>query len=189
MKSDALLINKIAAAVLIAGLSLMLVAELGGMLVTVEKPEEISQQAYVIATPDDGTAVAEAATEEEVEPAGPGDITPMLASADLAAGERMTRQCTSCHGFDQGGGNKVGPNLWDIVGAPKSAADGYNYSNAFQELEGDWTYENLNAFLYNPNSYAPGTKMSYRGIADDEDRANLIAYMRSLSDDPPPLPE
>lgn len=188
MKSDALLINKIAAAVLIAGLSLMVVAELGGMLVSVEKPEEISQQAYVIAEPE-GTDVAAAEAEEEVEPAGPGDITPMLASADLGAGERMLRQCTSCHGFDEGGGNKVGPNLWDIVGAPKSAADGYNYSNAFQELEGDWTYANLNEFLYNPNAYAPGTKMSYRGIADDEDRANLIAYMRTLSNDPPPLPE
>ena len=102
----------------------------------------------------------------------------------------VTRNCTACHTFNEGGANRVGPNLWDIVGRPIAAGDGFNYSGALAERsEETWSYENLDAFLANPRGWAPGTKMAYAGLRSANDRAELIAYMRGLSGDPAPLPE
>jgi len=141
----------------------------------------------VIATPSDDDGATEMAAEE---PAGPPDILPLLASADPAAGETLTRQCISCHSFEEGGPTKTGPNLYDIVNYAKGARD-FRYSDTLTGMGGEgqvWDYAALNGFLYNPGQYAPGTRMSYRGIRDDQDRANLIAYLRSLSGSPAPLP-
>lgn len=186
MKSDALLVNKIAAAVLVSGLLAMVVGELSGALIHTGETMPIEEQAFVIAEPSDAdSTVAEAEPEA---PAGPADILPMLASADVAEGEKFSRKCSACHSFDEGGPAKVGPNLYNIVNASIGSADGYSYSGAMAEHGGEWDYAALNEFLYNPKAYVPGTKMSYKGISDDEDRANMIAYLRSLSGNPAPLP-
>ncbi|MFW6076843.1 MAG: c-type cytochrome, partial [Hyphomicrobiales bacterium] len=88
------------------------------------------------------------------------------------------------------GDHRVGPNLWDVVGNPIAAAEGYDYSDALQAMSGEtWTFEALDGFIHDPRSYAPGTKMAYGGMQRDEQRADLLAYLRSLSDDPEPLPE
>jgi cytochrome c len=125
---------------------------------------------------------SEAAADEE------GDFATLLASADAAAGEKVFKKCKSCHSVDQGGKNAVGPNLWNVVGGPKAAHEGFSYSGALSDLGGDWTYEDLNEFLTSPKAYAPGTKMSFAGLKKAEDRAEVVAYLREHGDNPPPLP-
>ena len=122
-------------------------------------------------------------------PSGPAPIGPLLASADPAAGQAASKACAACHSFDKGGANKVGPNLYGIVGAKHGHIDGFAYSDAIKGKAGPWNYDELNKFLYDPKAYAPGTKMTFAGLKKDQERANVIAYLRSLSDNPAPLPQ
>ena len=99
------------------------------------------------------------------------------------------RACASCHTFNQGGDNRVGPNLWGIVGADHAHVDGFNYSQAMASKKGEpWTYEELNKFIANPRAYAPGTRMAYAGLGNTQQRADLIAWLRTLDTEPKPLP-
>ena len=104
-------------------------------------------------------------------------------------GETVAKKCAACHNFEKGGPNKVGPNLWDIVGAKHAHKDDYSYSDAIKGMaDKEWSYADLDAFLTAPKAYAPGTKMTFPGIKKPEDRAAVITYLRSLSDSPKPLP-
>lgn len=185
MNKDALLINKLAAAVLVAGLLAMVVGELSGILYSVDNPETVADQSYVIADPASDTQSAAAPV--DAAPAGPGDILGMLATADIDKGIKVAKKCGSCHSFDDGGAHKVGPNLYNLVNDGIGGRD-YAYSDAMAAFGGEWDYNALNEFLYNPTEYVPGTKMSFKGLKKDADRANLIAYLRSLSASPVPLP-
>ena len=126
--------------------------------------------------------------------AEPVEIVPLpvlLASADITAGQKVFKKCASCHTVEPGGANKAGPNLWDIVGRTLGASDGFSYSGVFNDKAGEgvaWSYENLNAFLTKPKEFTPGTKMSFGGLKKDADRANLLAYLQSLSDAPVAFP-
>jgi len=115
-------------------------------------------------------------------------VMAMLAAADAAAGEKTFKKCKACHSTDKGGKNLVGPNLWDSVGKAKAAGEGFKYSDALKGLGGAWSYQDMDAFLANPKTFAKGTKMSFNGLAKPTDRAAVIAYLRSLSDQPKPLP-
>lgn len=168
-------------AAIAAGVILLLAFILGEGLY--QEPRPLAENAYPIVIPD---APAAAAVAEE--PAGPEPILPLLASADPVAGEAVAKQCAACHSFDEGGPNKVGPNLWNVVNAPVAARDGFNYSGALAGLGGAWNYDALNGYLYDPKAYAPGNRMAFRGVKDTADRAALIAYLRALSADPAPLP-
>ena len=118
-----------------------------------------------------------------------GGIAALLASADPAKGEKLAKRCAACHSFDNGGANKVGPNLWDIVGDHQGQGrNGYAFSSALSGLGGSWDYAALDAWLTSPKDYAPGNKMTFAGLKKPEDRADLIAWLRTLSDAPKPLP-
>ena len=113
----------------------------------------------------------------------------LIKSADVAAGEKIAKRCAICHTFDKGAPNKVWPNLWNVVGGPHAHKEDFKYSDAMMALhDKPWTYEDLDAFLASPKDYAPGTKMAFAGLKKAEDRAAVIAYLRSLSDSPQPLP-
>ena len=145
-------------------------------------PNTDVSNAYPIEVPETNTAVAKEEKEVVIEP-----ITALLATANLESGLKIAKKCVACHGFDAGGPNKVGPNLYDIVNKDQGKAD-YAYSKVLAALNGKWTYEELNKFLYKPKLYSKGTKMNYAGLSKTKDRANLIAWLRTKSDNPVPLP-
>jgi cytochrome c len=180
-------LNKIAAAVLVAGLVAMIASKVGTTLYEGGKhygEHEVSR-GYTIEGAETETivAVVKEVKKEKV------DIIPLLASADLAKGQKIIKRCVACHSLDKGGINKVGPRLWDVVGRNKGNQSDYSYSNALVALKDkeNWGYNELSGFLENPKKYMPGTKMIFAGLKKPSQRANLIAYMRTLSDNPKPI--
>jgi cytochrome c len=137
-------------------------------------------------------AVAEAAPESSGAPAAAElpPIGPKLKDANVEKGKALfVQQCFTCHTIDKGGANKVGPNQWDIVGRKKASHEGFSYSSALQAKGGEWTYEDINHMILKPQAFVRGTKMAYAGMAKEQDRADLIAYLRTMHDEPlPPLP-
>jgi cytochrome c2 len=137
--------------------------------------------------------VAETGGEETGgEAAGEEPIAALLANADAGAGQSVAKKCAACHNFEKGGANKVGPALWNTVNRPVAAVEGFKFSDALKAFaEGGtvWDYEHLNGFLIAPKKYVSGTSMGFAGLKKPADRANVIAYLRSLADDPVPLPQ
>jgi cytochrome c len=175
--------NKFFAAILTAGIIGVGSGVLSGIFYHPNELEEPVYQVAVAEAPAGGEGEAGAAAE-------PAPIGPLLASADPAAGEKAAKKCASCHNFDPGGANKVGPGLWGVVNRPIGSHEGFAYSEALAGKSGQaWDYDQLNAFLLNPKAYAPGTKMAFAGISKDSERAEVIAYLRSLAEQPAPLPE
>ena len=173
--------NKIFASILVAALVATIARIATDHIYHVDMP---AKKAYVVeGVAQDAGAKKVAVKKEEKLPA----ILPLLASADIAKGQKLTKKCAACHSFDNGGPNKVGPNLYNIVGAKLAAKPGFSYSPALVAKGGNWGYEELNAFLYKPKKFVKGTKMAFAGLKKEKDRANMIAYLRSLSASPKPL--
>jgi len=172
--------NKIAAGVLVAGLLAMVAGKVADGLY--HPVHDIEKRGFAVEVAEETSAGGEVAEEK------PENILPLLASADAAAGEAITKRCTSCHTFEQGGPNKVGPNLYGIVGAKIAHKGDFSYSDAMATHGGNWDYNSLSAFFKKPKNFVPGTKMAFAGLSKEEDRANLIAYLRTLSASPKPLP-
>lgn len=123
--------------------------------------------------------------------AGAEDIKPLLANANVDAGATVFKKCTSCHTIENGGANKVGPNLWGIVGRAIASHEGFAYSAAMKTHgEGGkvWDYDSLNEFLFAPKGAVKGTAMGFAGVKKTDERANLVAYLRAQADAPAPLP-
>ena len=178
---DSFEFNKIAGAILGTGLLVLGLQNLSSGLFHSEKPEK---PGYAIAIADPAAAGAKPA-----EAAAAVPIATLLAKADAAQGANTAKACQACHAFEKGGANKVGPHLWDVVGRPMGSVADFSYSESFKAMGGKpWDYEALNTWLYAPKEYIKGTKMAYAGIKKDTDRANVIAYLASLSDAPKPLP-
>ena len=107
-----------------------------------------------------------------------------LALASVDAGAKLSRKCTACHSLNSTGGNRVGPTLWNIVNAPKAKIEGFSYSASLSSLGGNWTIQDLNLWLKSPKKYAPGNAMSFAGLRKIKDRANMVAFLNSISDEP-----
>ncbi|MBC2665466.1 c-type cytochrome [Novosphingobium flavum] len=122
-------------------------------------------------------------------PAGPVDLGALLAGADLAAGKSRAQVCASCHDFAKGGPDRIGPNLWGVVGRSVASRPGFSYSAAMAAQQGAWSYERLFAYLASPARMVPGTKMAFAGISGAQDRAAVIRYLATMGDSPPPLPQ
>ena len=182
-------LNKIAGAILLAGVVAMVSGFIAEALYTgtiAEEKPETGKRGYTI-------AVAEGASTESGAPAEqkPVDILPYLAKANAQAGEAVSKKCASCHTFTKGGANGVGPNQWGLVGSSWAHKDDYSYSQAIASEKGKkkWDFQTLSDFLNSPTQYVPGTKMSFAGVKDPQDRANLIAWLNQQSDHPLPLPK
>jgi cytochrome c len=175
-------LNKIAAAILTAGILFMVTGIIGDALVHPKRLQESVLQIDTGAAPAAEPAAPAAPT---IEPIGP-----LLANANPDNGAAIARRaCAACHTFDQGGRQGVGPNLWGIVGADHAHVEGFNYSQAIAGMRGTpWGFEELNKFIANPRAYAPGTRMAYAGLANTQQRADLIAWLRTLDTEPKPLP-
>jgi cytochrome c len=171
--------NKAFAAVLTAGISFMVAGLVGGLLVN---PHRLEKPAI-----ETGEVVAAAAP---AAPAALDPIGPLLANANVENGRAIaSRACAACHTFTEGGRNAVGPNLYGVVGGPHAHRDDFNYSPAMKSLHDKaWDYEVLNAFLNHPARAVPGTRMAFAGLNQAQQRADVIAFLRSLSATPQPLP-
>lgn len=181
---DSFELNKIAGAVL--G-TLLFVMSIGMLASAVFAPQKPAVPGYALAGAEEAKPAAEAAAAAPSVP-----LPELLAKADAARGQTAARACVACHAFEQGGANKVGPAIWDVVDRAKGSVAGFGYSGALKERasKGEkWDYASLDAFLANPRQYLPGTTMAFAGISRPEQRADVIAYLRSLSDNPKPLPQ
>lgn len=180
-------INKIAAAILLAGLIGMVAGKAseflyyGGPKHAGGEHEE--KRGYKVEVTEETTTGAAA-------PTGPADISALYASADIEAGKSyFGKKCTTCHTIEKGAANGVGPNLYGIMGMPVAHHAGFGYSEGLKKHAGDtWSFDNMNHWQWNPRKFAPGTIMAYAGNPKDQERANLIAYLNSMSDKPLPLP-
>lgn len=177
---DSLKVNMAIASVLVAGIAFMLTKFIAESTVS---PSELSKPAFMVAVTNQPSTGA-------AKPAGVPSITPLLAKADVKKGQAFVEQvCAACHNYTKGGGAKIGPDLYGVVGRPRASVKGFDYSDAIKKLGGDWTYHNLNLWLHDPQSIAPGTRMTYTGIENTQTRADVIAFLRTLSPSPMPLPK
>ena len=170
--------NTIAGWVLFAG-----IVALGGSIVTGEvfNQERPEKMGYPIAGVVEKGAGAAVAAEKPIEF--------YLASADAAKGADVFKKCAACHNADKGGANALGPNLWGVLGEPiGKGAGGYAFSEALSGKGGNWDWTQLGAWLHSPKAFAPGTKMTFAGLSDPQDRANVIAFLNTKNDAPKPLP-
>jgi cytochrome c len=173
--------NKIAGAVLATLLIVLGLKNLTGIIYHSETPEK----------PGYAIEVAEAGSSGEAQAAtGPAvSLGTMLASADPAKGAATAKACMACHDFSKGGPNKTGPNLFDVVERGIASHEGFAYSEGMKARASEkWTYENLNNFIKDPKTATPKTKMTFAGVKKDQARADVIAYLASLSDAPKPFP-
>ncbi len=115
-------------------------------------------------------------------------VVGMVGSASADAGRDVFGKCKACHTVDKDGKNGQGPNLWGVVGRARASHAGFSYSDALKSKSGNWNYADLAQFIHNPKGYAPGTKMSFNGLPDPTDLANLLAFLRTQSDSPAPVP-
>jgi cytochrome c len=168
--------NTIAGWVLFAGIVALGGSIVGGEVFHSERPEKMGYPIEGVVEEGSGPAAAEKPIEF------------YLASADPAKGQQVFNKCTACHNAEKGGANQLGPNLWHVLGEPVGQGKGFAFSDALAKKGGTWNWDNLSQWLSSPKAFAPGTKMTFAGISNPQDRANVIAFLNTKSDAPQPLP-
>ena len=179
---DSFEFNKIAGAVLATALVVLGLKNLSGIVYHTDVPEK---PGFIIEVAEAGTTPDAAAATD----APAVSIGTLLAAADATKGAATAKACAACHDFTKGGPNKTGPNLFDVVERSIASHEGFTYSDGMKARAAEkWTFENLNAFIKDPKTATPKTKMGFAGVKKDQARADLIAYLASLSDAPKPFP-
>jgi cytochrome c len=178
---DSFELNKIMGALLGCCLVLLSLNIAAGAIFAPHKPAKPGYDIAVQEAAPAGKPGAPAAPEEP--------IAKLLASADMGRGEASAKKCVACHTFGKGEPNRVGPNLYGIVGRAKASVAGFNYSAAMKAKGGNWSIDDLNAFVQNPKAYVPGTTMTFNGVPRATERADLLTYINSKADNPAPLPK
>jgi len=177
---DSFELNKIMGAVLATCLLVLVSSFAAQAVFTPKMPEKPGFEIAVKETAAGGAAAAAAPSEP---------IEKLLQTASVEKGTAAAKKCAACHTFEKGGPNRVGPNLYNVINEKKGEGrGGFNFSAAMKAKGGTWTYDDLNKYLLNPKAFVPGTAMGFAGISKDSERADVISYLRSLSDNPAPLP-
>ena len=180
---DSFEINKIIASILLVALLIIGISKISNIIFKVDK---LDSSAYKVELTDDG---AKQISEENAMKADEKvDISALMALGDIAHGEKVFKKCSACHSIEAGGGNKIGPALYNVVGRKIAAVEDYKYSKALVEYKKNWSFEELNGFLIKPQKWIKGTKMAYAGLRKEKDRASVILYLNKYSDNPLPLP-
>ena len=175
-------LNKIFASLLLAALICMVSGNLADLFYHKNSPSKERGFAVNVQNAVSNDAAQKATSEPPI------DIAALMSKANAQLGKDMVKKCIACHNVNEGEPNKIGPHLWDVVGRDKAIISDYNYSKAMKSVGGKWDYESLFAYLKNPAKFIPGNKMAFAGIAKSEDIANLVAFLRSQSHNPLPLP-
>ena len=178
---DSFELNKILGAGLFTLLVLVTLNITAGAIFSPHKPEK---PGYEIAAAEHAGEAAKGEAAAKDEP-----IETLLANASVEKGSVAAKKCQACHTFEKGGPNRVGPNLWGIVGRARASEAGFNYSASMKAKSGTWTIDELNHFLTNPKAYIPGTAMAFAGLPRGSERADAIAFLNSLADNPKALPK
>jgi cytochrome c len=168
--------NTIAGWVLFAGIVALGSSIVAGETFKSERPEEMGYPIEGVVQEGEGGAEAEK------------PIAFYLATADAAAGEQVFKKCTACHNADQGGANALGPGLYGVMGNPVGAHPGFAFTDALKSKGGSWDWETMSAWLASPKKFAPGTKMTFAGLSNPQDRANVMAFLNSRDSSPLPVP-
>src|SRR5437764_15058850 len=168
--------NTLAGWVLFAGFVALGSSIVAGELFHAERPEKMGYPIAGVAQEGEGGAAAEQ------------PIEVYLAKADPAKGQQVFNKCMACHNADKGGANQTGPNLWGVIGEPIGQGKGFAFSDALAKKGGSWNWDNLSQWLSSPKAFAPGTKMTFAGLGNPQDRADVIAFLNQHSDAPKPLP-
>ncbi len=179
---DSFELNKIIGAILLVALLVIGIGKVSDLVFKVNKPEKSNYKVEL------DVETAETKGDEEPVQREIVDIAALLSTGDLAHGEKVFKKCSACHSIKSGGGNKIGPALYNVVGRKVGVLDDYKYSKALAEYEKNWSFEELNGFLLKPKDWIKGTKMAYAGLRKEKDRASVILYLNKYSDSPLPLP-
>ena len=179
---DSFELNKIIGAVLLVALLVIGIGKVSNLVFKINKPEKSNYKVELDVESADIKGDEEPVQREIV------DIAALLSTGDLAHGEKVFKKCSACHSIKSGGGNKIGPALYNVVGRKVGALDDYKYSKALAEYSKNWSFEELNGFLLKPKDWIKGTKMAYAGLRKEKDRASVILYLNKYSDSPLPLP-
>ena len=180
---DSFEINKIIASILLVALLIIGISKISNIIFKVDK---LDSSAYKVELPDDGNK--QISEEISMKADDKVDISALMALGDIAHGEKVFKKCSACHSIEAGGGNKIGPALYNVVGRKIAALEDYKYSKALVEYKKNWSFEELNGFLIKPQKWIKGTKMAYAGLRKEKDRASVILYLNQNSDNPLPLP-